>query len=106
MKGLNLETPTRETDAAVEKVLGYKMDNIEEKIKKIMAKSFLVKMEVLTDDADLLNDVKADSLGVFEMIINLEDEFGVEFKDRELLTFKTVGEAVQVLAGLIRGMKA
>ena len=82
------------------------MDNIEEKIKKIMAKSFLVKMEVLTDDADLLNDVKADSLGVFEMIINLEDEFGVEFKDRELLTFKTVGEAVQVLAGLIRGMKA
>lgn len=81
------------------------MENLEEQIKKIMAKSFLVKMDKLTDDADLLNDVGVDSLGVFELVINLEDEFGVEFKDKELLTFKTVGEAVRVLAGLIRTSK-
>ncbi len=78
------------------------MENIEEQIKKIMAKSFLVKMDRLTDNANLIEDVGADSLGVFEMVINLEDEFGIEFKDKELLKFQTVGEAVNVLSKVIK----
>lgn len=82
------------------------MDNIEEIIKKIMAKSFLVKEDILTDNAHLVEDVGADSLGVFEMVINLEDEFGIEFKDRDLLKFETVGDAVRVLAELIRKERA
>ncbi len=86
----------------MENHLGYKMENIEEQIKKIMAKSFLVKMDKLTDDANLIEDVGADSLGVFEMVINLEDEFGIEFKDKELLKFQTVGEAVNVLSKVIK----
>ncbi len=67
-----------------------------------MAKSFLVKMDRLTDNANLIEDVGADSLGVFEMVINLEDEFGIEFKDKELLKFQTVGEAVNVLSKVIK----
>ena len=94
------------TDAVVVNHLGYKMDNLENSIKKIMAKSFLVKIDTLTDDARLIEDVGADSLGVFEMVINLEDEFGLEFKDKELLKFQTVGEAVKVLAQLIEKEKA
>ena len=94
------------TDAVVENHLGYKMDNLEENIKKIMAKSFLVKKDILADDARLVEDVGADSLGVFEMVINLEDEYGVEFTDRELIKFTTVGEAVTVLADLIRKQKS
>ena len=71
-----------------------------------MAKSFLVKEDILTDNAHLVEDVGADSLGVFEMVINLEDEFGIEFKDRDLLKFETVGDAVRVLAELIRKERA
>lgn len=78
------------------------MDDLENQIKKIMAKSFLVKIDKLTDDARLVEDVGVDSLGVFEMVINLEDEYGIEFKDKELLKFQTVGEAVKVLADIIR----
>lgn len=96
----------KETSVAAEKVLEYNMDNIEEKIKKIMAKSFLVKLDQLTDDKHLVNDLEADSLGVFEMVINLEDEFGIEFQDRELLKFETVGEAVRVLTQLIEKEKS
>ncbi len=99
---MSLSIPTKEIDAGVENHLGYKMENIEEQIKKIMAKSFLVKMDKLTDDANLIEDVGADSLGVFEMVINLEDEFGIEFKDKELLKFQTVGEAVNVLSKVIK----
>jgi len=82
------------------------MDNIEETIKKIMAKSFLVKLDKLTDDARLIEDVGADSLGVFEMVINLEDEFDIEFTDKEMLKFQTVGDAVKVLAEVIRKEKS
>lgn len=102
---MSLSIPTKEIDAGVENHLGYKMENIEEQIKKIMAKSFLVKMDKLTDDANLIEDVGADSLGVFEMVINLEDEFGIEFKDKELLKFQTVGEAVNVLSKVIKESK-
>jgi acyl carrier protein len=94
------------TAAVAENHLGYKMDNLEQQIKKIMAKSFLVKLDRVTDDAHLINDLEADSLGVFEMVINLEDEFNIEFKDRELLKFETVGEAVKILVQLIEKEKA
>ena len=82
------------------------MDDLENQIKKIMAKSFLVKVDRLTDDARLVEDVGVDSLGVFEMVINLEDEYGIEFKDKELLKFQTVGEAVKVLSEIIRKEKS
>lgn len=100
---MSLEIPTKEIGVGAENHLGYKM---EETIKKIMAKSFLVKLDTLTDDARLIEDVGADSLGVFEMVINLEDEFGIEFKDKELLKFETVGEAVKVLIQLIEKEKS
>lgn len=81
--------------------LGYKMDEIDLKIKKIMAKSFLVPLEKVTDEALLIDDLGADSLGVFEMIINIEDEFGVEIEDKEMLKLKTVKDAITVIKPLL-----
>lgn len=78
------------------------MENLEERIKDLMAKSFLVERSKIIDEADLLNDLGADSLGVFELIINLEDEYGIEIQDKELLNFTKVGEAVTELAKLVR----
>ena len=90
---MNLETQTKEIDVDVENHLGY---NMEEKIKDIMAKSFLVGREQLLDETSL-ESLGVDSLGVFEMVINIEDEFNFELEDKEMLKFKTVGEAVQAL---------
>jgi len=93
---------TREIVAAAENHLGYNMhDELELKIKKIMSRSFLVPLEKITDDALLLEDLGADSLGVFEMVINLEDEFGIEFEDKEMLKLRTVGDAILVLKPLL-----
>lgn len=82
--------------------LGCSMENLEERIKDLMARSFLVERSKIVDNANLLNDLGVDSLGVFELIINLEDEFGIEIQDKELLNFTNVGEAVAELAKLIR----
>lgn len=99
---MNLRIRTNETVADVENHLGCSMENLEERIKDLMAKSFLVERSKIIDEADLLNDLGVDSLGVFELIINLEDEFGIEIQDKELLNFSKVGEAVAELAKLIR----
>jgi acyl carrier protein len=77
------------------------MENLEERIKDIMAKSFLIDRSRLTDDAALEKDLGVDSLGVFEMVINIEDEFNFELADKEMLKFKLVGEAVQALKAAI-----
>lgn len=82
--------------------LGCNMENLQEQIKDIMAKSFLIERSRLVDDAKLEEDLGVDSLGVFEMVINLEDQFGIELNDKELLKFARVGEAVEALSKLIR----
>lgn len=66
-----------------------------------MAKSFLVPLEKVTDDALLIDDLGADSLGVFEMIINIEDDFGVDIEDKEMLKLRTVGDAIRVIKPLL-----
>ncbi len=98
---MNSVTQTKEIVAVVENHLGYKMENIDLVIKKIMAKSFLKPIEDLKDDALLVEDLDVDSLGVFEMVINFEDEFGVEVQDREMLKFKTVKDAVEGLKSFL-----
>ncbi len=92
----------KEIVVVVENHLGYKMENLEENIKDIMSKSFLIERERLEDDAHLQDDLGVDSLGLFEMVINLEDAYGIELNDKELLKFARVGQAVEVLARLIR----
>lgn len=67
-----------------------------------MAKSFLMDRAKLEDDLDLANDLGVDSLSVFEMVINIEDTYKIEVKDRELIKFTKVGDAVKILAELIR----
>lgn len=92
----------KEIGVGVANHLGCNMENLEERIKDLMAKSFLIERSKIVDEADLLNDLGVDSLGVFELVINLEDEFGIEIEDKELLTFSKVGEAVAELAKIIR----
>ncbi len=99
---MNLEIQTNETDAVVENHLGYNMENLEEQIKDIMAKSFLIDRAKLEDHAELEKDLGVDSLSIFEMVINIEDTYKIDVKDRELLKFTKVGDAVSVLADLIR----
>jgi acyl carrier protein len=81
------------------------MENLEEQIKDIMAQSFLIDRAKLEDHVELESDLGVDSLSLFEMVINIEDAYNIEVKDREMLKFTKVGDAVAVLAELIRKEK-
>ena len=48
-------------------------------------------------DSDILEDFEADSLDVVDMVMSLEDEFGVEVPDEAVEGLKTVGDVVRYI---------
>ena len=51
----------------------------------------------ITMDSDILHDFEADSLDVVDMIMTLEDEYGVEVPDEAIETMHTVGDVVRYI---------
>ena len=69
-----------------------------EKIQKIIAEELCVEQDRIPLQADFLEDLEMDSLDVVEIIMSLEDEFGVEIPDDEIEGIKTVEDLVNYLA--------
>ena len=67
---------------------------LEEKIKEIIAKQFKVDLKDLKDETRFKEDLKADSIAIVELIMNLEDELNVCLDDDKVTSVKTVGEAI------------
>lgn len=67
---------------------------LEEKIKEIIAKQFKVDLKDLKDETSFKEDLKADSIAIVELIMNLEDELNVSLDDDKVTSVKTVGEAI------------
>ena len=68
-----------------------------EKVKAILAEQFDVKEDKVTADTDLQEDLGADSLDVVDLLMSIEDEFGVEVPDDEIENIKTVGSLVSYI---------
>ncbi len=67
---------------------------LEEKIKEIISKQFKVDLKDLKDETRFKEDLKADSIAIVELIMNLEDELNVSLDDDKVTSVKTVGEAI------------
>ncbi len=68
--------------------------NVFESIRKSLSEQLDVPIERITEDSDILNDLEADSLDVVDMVMNLEDEFGIEVPDDVIANLHTVGDVV------------
>jgi len=69
-------------------------DNIEQKVKEIVCAQLEVSPEQVTMEASFIDDLKADSLAVVELVLALEEAFKVEIPDEDTEQIKTVGDAV------------
>ena len=69
----------------------------EEKAKEIIAKELEVSVDQLTPDAKFIEDLGADSLDTVELVMELEEEFGLDIHDEDADKFKTVGDALSYL---------
>ncbi len=81
-------------------------DEIAQRVKKIIEEQLMVDESEITDDATFIEDLGADSLDVVEMIMELEDEFGIEIPDEEAEKLTTVGEAIEYIRRLVEEKKA
>ena len=66
-----------------------------EKIKKILVEQLGVAEDRITMDANVVEDLEADSLSVMQIIMELEEEFGLTVEDDDVNTLRTVGDIVK-----------
>ncbi len=68
-----------------------------DKVKDIIADQLELDVKDITAESSLTEDLKADSVDVVGIIMNLEAEFGLEFPYEDLEKIATVGDAVNYI---------
>ena len=68
-----------------------------EKLQEIIAEVLNVDPEEITMDTTFVDDLGADSLDLFELVMALEDEYNVEIPAEELTDLNTVGDVIEYL---------
>jgi acyl carrier protein len=68
-----------------------------EKIKEMVAEQLNVDAADITEETSFKEDLGADSLDLFELVSNLEDEYEIEIPSEELEKITTVGAVVEFL---------
>ena len=77
------------------------MDFSEEKVKQISMEKLGVSEEQVTSEASFIDDLNADSLDIVELVMELEDAFGLEIPDEDAEKLKSVQNAIDYLKGKI-----
>ena len=68
-----------------------------EKMKEIIADQLSVDADTITEDSKFIEDLGADSLDLFELVMALEDEYSVEIPAEDLEKLTSVGEVMDYL---------
>jgi acyl carrier protein len=71
--------------------------SVQEKVRSIIAEQLGVKVEEVTPQAKFIEDLGADSLDTVELVMALEEEFGIEIPDEEAEKLVTVGDATKYI---------
>lgn len=69
----------------------------QDRVKQIIAEQLGVKKEEVTDSAKFVDDLGADSLDTVELVMALEEEFGIEIPDEDAEKMTTVGDAMRYI---------
>nr|WP_296005585.1 acyl carrier protein [uncultured Blautia sp.] len=72
-----------------------------EKLQQIIAEVLNVDTEEITPDTTFVDDLGADSLDVFQIVMGIEEEFDIEIPAEEVEQIVSVGDAVEQIKSLI-----
>ena len=71
-----------------------------EKVSEMLAKQLNIKPETIRPESEVVKDLGADSLDVVELLISLEDSYGISVPEEDMENFKTVQDIVNMLEKL------
>ena len=72
-------------------------DDTESKVKEIIVENLGVDVGTVNPQASFVNDLGADSLDTVELVMALEEEFGIEIPDEDAEKIQTVGDAIRYI---------
>ncbi len=73
------------------------MDNIEQQVKKVVAEQLSINEADIKNDSAFIADLGADSLDTVELVMALEDKFGIEIPDDQQEKIQTVQDAINFI---------
>ena len=68
-----------------------------DRIKEILVDQLDLEEDKVTMEADIVEDLEADSLDVVDLVMSIEDEYGLEVPDDQIENFRTVGDVVRYI---------
>ncbi len=68
-----------------------------EKIRAILVKHLKVDADKITENTNIQEDLGADSLDIVEIIMDIENEFGISIPDEDIVKLKTMSEAIKYI---------
>ncbi|MBP3580595.1 MAG: acyl carrier protein [Clostridia bacterium] len=68
-----------------------------EKIMDLLAKQLRIDVNTLSPDTNIIEDLGADSLDVVEMLMAIEENFGISVSDEEAITLKTISDVADFI---------
>lgn len=66
-----------------------------EAVKEILAKQLRIDVDTIDENTNIVSDLGADSLDVVEMLMTIEEEYGIVIPDDVVVTFVTVGDVAR-----------
>ena len=73
-----------------------------QRVRKIIGKVLEIDPELIDEDADFTDDLGADSLDLFEILLDVEEEFDLELREENLYMIHTVADAVWQIKELMQ----
>ena len=71
-----------------------------ETVRDMLAKQLNLKPETISLDSDVVKDLGADSLDVVELLISLEDDYGISIPEDDIVNVKTVKDIVDMIENM------
>jgi acyl carrier protein len=79
------------------------METVRQRLNRIVADQFQVDPERITDTASIDNDLHATSLDRVEVVMAVEEDFGITIFDEEAVEFRTVGDLLACVMAHFNG---
>jgi acyl carrier protein len=75
--------------------------DVSERVRALIANNLDVPLEQVRPEASFINDLQADSLAIVELVLALEEEFGVEIPDEATDKIRAVQDAIDYIAARV-----